>query len=173
MSINLGQVGNKPGRISVTIRNKETSASIPLGAPACLKLTSTAVDGGDGLDVVLPSTALVGNYQLLAGVNQAALAVNQFGSALAYGFSPFTLVKLNTRATSTDTWASVATVASGLLLTPDFTNNVWQTLANVGAQSSPQVLLLDTIASIQTVASSAANTAIVSTGLYRAFVRML
>ena len=129
--------GNKADKIIFNIKNAEASATIALGAPVIFSLSSTAA-ADDGLAVVNPSTAAVANYQLGAGVNCTyALANNQMGEALIYGYCPSTLVKLGTRATSTDSWASVAAIASGVLLVPDFTNNVWQTLANVAAQSSP------------------------------------
>ena len=169
-------VGNKSDQIIVNIKNAEASATIPLGAPVMYNLSATAATqaSDDGLAVVLPSTAAVAKYQLCAGVNTSYnLAVNYMGESLIYGYCPATLVKLTTRAASTDTWASVQSVASALLLTPDFTNNVWQTLANVAAQSSPQCILIDTIASIATAASTAGGTRVVSTGLYRSFVRMM
>jgi hypothetical protein len=166
--------GNKLDKVMVNIRNKEATAVIPLGAPAMWNLTSTAVADMDGLDVVLPSTIGAANYQLCAGVNTTYnLAVNGYGEALVYGYSANTLVKLNTSATSTDTWASVAAVASGVILIPDFTNNVWQTLANVAAQSTPQNILVDVIASVASAVSTAGGTKLVSTGLYRSFVRFM
>jgi hypothetical protein len=140
------------------------------------QLGSTSDTDGDGIDVTLPSTAGVINYQLWGGVNTLALATGQFGEAIVYGFAPSTLVKLNSRATSTDSWTSMAAIASGVLLVPDFTNNVWQTLANVAAQSSPGLILLDAIASIQTAVSNsyaAADTRVIVGGLKRAFVRLL
>lgn len=176
MAIRLNQVGNKAARVAITVANKETSATLALGAPAIFQLSATADDPGDAMDVVNPSTAAAALYQLCAGVLTSAIPVNQFGEAIVFGYAPSTLVKLNTRATSTDTWASVQSVASALLLVPDFTNNVWQTLANVAAQSSPQVILLDTIASIASASSiggGTGDTRVVSTGLKRAFVRML
>jgi len=166
-------VGNKRDHFIVNIKNAEASATIPLGAPVIFKLSAAAA-ADDGLAVVLPATAGASQYQLCAGVNTTyALAANYLGEALIYGFCPATLVKLNTRATSTDSWASIAAVASDVLLVPDFTNNVWQTLANVAAQSSPGNILIDNIASIASVASSAGDTRVVSTGLVRSFVRML
>lgn len=170
-------IGNKPDRIAMVIRNQEASAAIPLGAPVLLQLTSTLDADGDGMDVVLPSTAAAINYQLIYGVNASyQLAAGQFGEAIVYGYTPSTLVKLNSRATSTDSWSSMAAIASGLLLTPDYTNNVWQTTAIVAANSTPQCILVDAIASIATAVSNgyaAADTRTVATGLKRSFVRML
>jgi hypothetical protein len=167
-------VGNKRDNIILTYMNCEASASIPVGAPVMHNMSATAAASTDGVCGVLPSTAGAALYQFLIGVNVSTnLAVNQYGEALAYGYCPSTLVKLRTRATSTDTWASVATVASALLLVPDFTNNDFQTLANVAAQSTPPMILLDTLASMATQASTYLGTAIVENALKRSFVRIL
>ncbi len=169
------QAGNKRDAISVVVVNKEATATMVLGQPAFYNLTGTA-DTNDGVGVVNPSTALVASYQLCAGVLQQQLAVGQYGISLVFGYSSSTLVKLASRATSTDSWSSYAAVASGVLLLPDFTNNVWISAANVAAQSSPQNILLDAIASVGTLASNAGGTGdtrIVSSGLKRSFVRVM
>ena len=167
-------VGNRADRIIMNIKNAEATAVIPTGYPVIFNLSATAVDKGDGRDVVLPATAGSALYQLGAGVCASPnLAVGDMGEAIMYGFCSSTAVLLRTRANSTTTWASVASIASALLLTPDFTNNCWGTLANVAAASSPGCVLLDNIGTIQTAASAAGGTAVVSTGLYRSFVRML
>lgn len=169
------QAGNKRDGIAIIVQNQEATATLQIGQPVFYNLTST-VNVDDGLDVVNPSTALVAAYQLCAGVLQNQLAAGQFGQSLVFGYSPSTLVKLASRATSTDSWSSYAAVASAVLLLPDFTNNVWISAANVAAQSSPLVLLLDAIASAATAASNAGGTGdtrVVSSGLKRAFVRMM
>jgi hypothetical protein len=166
-------VGNKADKIIFNIKNVEAVSTVPLGAPVVFNLSVTS-SADDGLGVVLPSTAGALKYNLLAGVNLSyQLAVNQMGEAILFGYSPKTLVKVNTRAASTDTWASVASVASGVLLTPDFTHNAWQTLANVAAESRPNLILLDDIATVASAASTAGGSALVSTRMHRAFATML
>lgn len=168
-------IGNKADAFIHVIKSQEATAVIPLGAPVILQLNSTSDSVGDGVDVVLPSTAGAINYGLAYGVNLTyQLAAGQYGEAMVYGFTPSVLVKLSTRATTTDSWASVQSVASGLPLSPDFTNNVWQTGAVVAAASNIPCLLLDTIASIASAASNVGTSfSLVSTGMKRAFVRML
>lgn len=168
--------GNKRDIMAIVVLNKEATASMVIGQPVFYNLTGTADAVNDGVGVVNPSTALVASYQLCAGVLANQLAVGQFGESITYGYSQSTLVKLASRATSTDSWSSYAAVASGVLLLPDFTNNVWISAANVAAQSSPQNLLLDAIASATTLASNAGGTGdtrIMSSGLKRSFVRMM
>lgn len=168
--------GNKRDNVLVVVQNGEATATMQLGQPVMYNLSSTASAQLDGLSVVNPSTLGTIGYQLSAGVLATAnLAVNQYGESIVYGYSQSTLVLLQSRATSTDSWSSAAAMASALLLVPDFNSNVWKTLANVAAQSSPQVILLDAVASAATKASNvvAADTRIVSTVLARAFVRML
>lgn len=170
------QAGNKRDSISIVVVNKEASATLQIGQPVFYNLSGTADANNDGLGVVNPSTELVAAYQLCAGVLQNQLAVGQFGQSLVFGYSSSTLVKLASRATSTDSWSSYAAVASGVLLLPDFTNNVWISAANVAAQSSPQNILLDAIVSVTTLASNAGGTGdtrVVSSGLKRSFVRMM
>ena len=168
--------GNKRDNVIIIVLNKEATATLQVGQPVFYNLTGTADAQNDGLGVVNPSTALVASYQLCAGVLLNQLAVGQFGESIVYGYNQSTLVKLASRATSTDSWSSYAAVASGVLLLPDFTNNVWISAANVAAQSSPQNILLDAIASAATAASNAGgagDTRVVSSGLKRSFVRMM
>lgn len=168
--------GNKRDGVFIVVVNSEATATLQLGQPVFYKLTGTADATNDGVAAVNPSTALVASYQLCAGVLTSQLAVGQFGESLVFGYSASTLVKLASRAATTDSWSSYAAVASGVLLLPDFTNNVWISAANVAAQSSPQNILLDAIASVGTLASNAGGTGdtrLVSSGLKRSFVRMM
>lgn len=168
--------GNKRDSVFVVVQNQEATATMALGQPVMYNLSST-VNADDGLDVVNPSTIGTIGYQLCAGVLATVnLIAGNYGESIVFGYSPSTLVKLASRATSTDSWSSYAAIASAVLLVPDFTNNVWQSLANVAAQSSPQVILLDAIASGATQVSNAGGTGdtrLVSTGLKRSFVRIM
>jgi hypothetical protein len=185
MALSINQVGNKSNLIKESYLNNDT-VQFPLGCPVMWDLSSTVktvsqtstLGAGDGENAKLPSTVGSDKYQLVAGINLTYnCQINQYGLVAVHGYCPSTLVKLNSRATSTDSWASVQSVQSGQLLVPDFVNNVWQILANVAAQSTPQLVLLDSFASIASAASNAsvggAVTNLVSNGLYRSYVRYM
>ena len=170
--------GNKADKIISVVRNGETSVAIPRGAPVVLKLSTTAADN-DGLDVVLASTAGSPlSAALRFGVALTAIAAGDFGEVVRNGIMPYALVTRATRAASSDSWTSSASIASGIGLGLDIVagNNAF-ILGGASAAGSvvsgPDAVLLDSIASMAASASATSDTRTAITIAARVFVRML
>jgi hypothetical protein len=130
------QVGNKREIFAGVFQNGEATASIQLGQPVCMYFTGGAGSGDtDGLTVVLPSTAHTQNanneFQCLYGVcitNAVnGVAVNGFGEAQVFGFCADIAFTSATRASSTNSWSSIASIAAWLPLIPETVGNGWTT----------------------------------------------
>lgn len=178
MSIRLNQVGNKAGKIAATVRNAEASASIPRGTPVILNLSTTTDNTKDGLDVVLPSTAgaAVG-YLGRFGIITDTTAVGQQSEAILFGVATYAIFTRMTRAASSDSWTSSASLASGIACGVDTLNNA---LLLVGASVAASIAtnhmdyaLLDSVASAAASATATSDTRTAITSSARAFVRML
>ena len=174
--LRLNQVGNKAGRISATILNGETSATIPRGTPVVLKLSATAVNADDGLKVVLPSTAGDPvNYFGRYGICTDTMTTGQQSEAILFGVCPYSLVTLATRAASTNSWTSSASIASGVALGLDSLNNALL----IGASSAGSlpfaggIFLLDSLASIAASATATTDTRTAITIAARTLVRFM
>lgn len=174
--IRLNQVGNKAGKISATITNGETSATIPRGTPVVLKLSSTLSATNDGLQVVLPSTAGDPvNYFGRFGVSVDTMTTNQQSEAILFGVCNYALVTLMTRAASTNSWTSSASIASGVALGLDSLNNAFL----IGASSAGSLpfaggaFLLDSLASAAASATTTADSRTAITTSARVLVRFM
>lgn len=158
------QNGNKLDIIAVVIKNGESSATIPLGAPVCLTLNGT----DDGLSVVLPSTgADVKQSTFGLGVSLQALTTGQYGEAQMFGFAN-SVKLLRTRAASTDAFVSIAI---GALLKAESVSNCFQTVASNGASAFVPVAAV--AATIDSIASTAASSQTGYTQMCKAFLRMM
>lgn len=171
-------VGNKADKIIMNVRNDEASASIPAGTPVVLNLSTTASASADGLGVVLPSTA--GDPLSFAckyGVLTATLAAGQFGESVLFGIVTNALIVRATRASSTASFSTFTTVASGIGLGLDTVNNAFNTtgasIAGAIASNAMMAILLD---SLSTGSGSASTTSVTANTKYdtaRVFLRML
>lgn len=183
---------NRPDFLIAAVRNADTSGTqntgnaINRGTPLILNLSSTAQpttsnDGHpagyeDGLQVVLPSTG-GGSPSLLYGVALSSIAGNQIGESMVFGVCSAVVEIVLTRTSTTSVWASYASINSGFMLTVDSANNAFGTYSSIAPSNlQPQALLLDSIASFTTNASTigvSSLTSYASTILARVFVRMM
>lgn len=178
MAIKIMQVGDKAGRISASVKNGESTASIPRGTPAILKLSTTASSQDDGLSIVLPATA--GNahsWALRFGVVADTILAGAQGDVILFGPCSYVLVQKATRAASSDSWTSSASIASGVRIDGvDTVNNcflVGASSAGSLASRAGGLILLDSISSLPSSASATTDTRTVIIVAVRAFVRML
>lgn len=164
--------GNKGDRVAVNGMNVETS-TIVRGTPVVLRASATDA----GLAVVLPSTAGAAKTQALAfGVATDAFVTNTFQDLIAFGYCPYILMNRATRAASTDSWTSSASVASFAILSIDTINNAFAVLsvsAATNMSALPFAVLIDSIASFAASASATSDSRTVMTSGPRAFIRML
>ena|SRR2546430_13475185 len=173
----------RPERYIHVVFNAEATAQIPRGTPCILNLSqvpqpATASDSypagyQDGLQVVLPSSssATLSNY-LLYGVALANITAQQLGESQVHGLVNFALINLGTRASSTAAWASAAAIASGALLVVDSTNNGFVTTSALSA-GQQHAILIDSIASVASSASTSTDTRVANLQGYRVFVRQM
>lgn len=166
-------IGDKADRVTEPIQNVDTVA-IPNGTPVCLKMNGT----DDGLAVVLPGTqvaAQANSFVYGVYVGAASLGVNQFGKSIVHGIVPYALVTRMTRAASSDSWTSSASLAAGVLLAIDTINNCFlQASASLGSNNFlPFALLGASIASAAASATATSDARTVITVGVRVFVRML
>ncbi len=180
---------NRPEKQIASVRNSETSASIPKGSPLILNLTSAAqptsgADGfsagyEDGLQVVLPGTAGANpSANFLYGVALDNILNGQLGESQIFGVVPYALVLRATRAASSDSWSSSASssLAGGFLLNVNTANNCFATFASTASLVQPNqwaVIMLDSIASMAASATATSDTRTANIVGYRAFVRLL
>lgn len=161
-------LGDKPPFVDVNISPR---VAVSAGQPVVL-----AADGtNDGFEVVLPSgsTAALAST-LLMGVALNDLAAYEVGNARVFGKVEKLRLITGTRAASTDSYASYASVIAGAVLSLNTAANGFVTGASVGASAfQPAGALLETVASVASAASTTSDTSVVRYTDVKAFVRML
>lgn len=170
--MNSKAAGNKADRVRQPVHSAEATNTIPKGTPLILQMNGTE----DGLAVVLPATQVAAQANsFIYGVAVNAIAPLQYGESIVHGIVPYALVTRMTRAASTDSWTSSASLAPGVLLAVDTINNAFLVAsASLGSNNFLPFALLG--ASIATNAASASATSDTRTAIIvgvRIFVRML
>jgi hypothetical protein len=155
-------------RAHVSMLNGESSSSIAIGNVVCIK---AAVPGS----CVLPSSVGVTQaHSLFAGIAVSAASPGQSVEVIVAGYVATVKLHVRTRAASTDSYASVAARAVGNLLTIDTVNNCLA-YSTVGAASlglNPAVLM-ETLASVVSAASTTSDTGLVQTQNVKVWVRAM
>jgi len=95
----------------------------------------------------------------------------------AYGYCPYAILNYATRAgaTTSNSWSSSASIASGFILAVDTVNNCFVTLsASTGSDGYyPGVVMLDSVPSFAASATNTSDTRTVLTVGVRVFVRLM
>lgn len=171
--MNFKRTGNKKDEITMTVQNNDpntlASGMLP-GIPLILQYPGpqpvgmgtqlNGILGGDGLGVILPSTAPGGAAQsntCFYGVNTAQMNYLQQGQTMVDGYYPSAVVVLATRAASSSNWTAT-TLANWALLTVDTVNNAFAVSATTGADSFQAVAVLLGAVSVTGTASNATVT---------------
>lgn len=164
-------VGNKRDTAAVVVRNAEASASIPAGTPVCLNLSGT----DDGLGVILPSGSAAKAHAGAFGVTLGAIDAGKYGECQVFGFCSTAIYLLGTRAASSDSWTSTASVALGVLLNIDTINNAFSSSGGTLAKSAflPMAVLAASVASVAASATATSDTRTALTTSASVFLRML
>lgn len=175
-----GPLGDK---IICVAKNAEASATIPLGTPVALAFNGT----DDGLAVVLPSSSSAAKLNAFRfGVAVRDIAAGTVGEVQTYGLCNKVLLALQTRAGTSggSSFASVDTVAQGVLLSINSVGNVFSTMAQTVAAASSdnqtlsnfdpgRIALAQSIASAAGVATASTYTITQITQYVKAFLRMM
>jgi hypothetical protein len=150
-------VGNKRDQAIVIIKNSSTTIAIKAGAPTFL-----AAENTDGLSVVSAENLAAVNQQGFMGfaINDVPVSTDPkpFSEAVCFGQCDFARFLTRTRAASTDTWASVASIAAFVLLAPhsgvssSTGPSIVQALQTTGAALAGFIIML-----MQSIGSSASQ----------------
>lgn len=163
-------LGDKANFSDIKVRNDET-VSIPQGTPVAYTMDGTE----DGLAVVVPSTSNLKSTTFFAGVLLEDLGtdVPKLANARAYGVCD-AIIRLATRAATSDSYSTYASQAVGVRLAIDTLNDAFITQATSGsAVNLPLGALAETIASQAGTATSTDETGTVKTTLAKVFIRAL
>jgi hypothetical protein len=162
------QVGNKEDLGFVVIRNSDT-VKISKGDPVILNLNGT----NDGLDIIRANSSAAKTHALLFGVATKDVEINEYGEAQVFGFCrSLTLVRA-TRAASTDSWASQASIGAYNWLTLETVYGGFSSLASSAATYSPFAVLGESLASYASSASVTSDTRTAITTSVKGFLRIL
>lgn len=166
------RIGNKPESLEIPVINGETSEVEP-GTPVCFKFDAT----DDGIEVVLPATAGAAKADtLLAGIvveKNLPITLPKTGLAQVYGYCRVTKIVRQTRAATTDSFASYVAVAIGdRFVVNTIANAMSRSDAGVAGIAPGRVIAAETLASGASSASSTSITVTAITGTMKTFLRL-
>jgi hypothetical protein len=189
--MNSPMIGSKAFTSMGNFRSAEASANIPPGSPMCFVMNGTE----DGFAAVLPSTAAAAKCpELFAGVNVSPQAVipSAFGTYMCYGLCNYALLVQQSRAASTDSYASAAALSVGQALAIDTVNNAFKTgsqvtgaftivtnattdtvAMNFGDGTPPMFVMAQTLAAAVSSASTSSDTSVKKTYGVKVFLRAM
>lgn len=163
-------LGNKPPFIANMALNGEASASIVAGNMCILKLGTTDT----GLAVVLPSTAGAAKsnvYQYGIALENAAPGVNF--NVMQFGYCRNVTLRRATRAASSDSWASAASMETNHYLVPETLGNGVSSGGTTSGAGIVAVMLAESVASMAGSATATSDTRTMITQSVKAILRML
>ncbi len=161
-----------PETRAIVVTNGE-SAEITIGTPVCF-----AMDGTDnGSKVVLPSTGAAAKaHTLVAGIiseKNLPTKLPKSGLVQTYGYCPTTKLVRQTRAATTDSWASAVAVAIGDALVVDtVANALARTAAGAASAYLAAFVAAESLASAASSASSTSETRTAVTTSIKTFLRI-
>lgn len=164
--------GDTPEKKIIQVKNDE-SAQIAVGTPVAFVMDGT----DDGFAVVLPATAAAAKATtLLAGIviqDPLPTALPKIGLAQIYGLCENANVLRQTRAATTDSFASAPAVAVGDKMVVETAYNCVSRSA-AGAQSDVMagIAAAQTLASLASSASNATDTRLAITTTMKVFLRL-
>lgn len=169
-------LGDKRDFAASRIRNDEASATILRGQPVILSVDGTE----DGLAVVLPSSGSAGRLlSFYYGVALDDVAAGQLGEVQRDGLCNYAILVRQTRSSSTVSWATEDTMATGILLEANTVNNYFSsgvtTIASAATFGMKQYYawLAQSLASYAGSASATSDTRTALTTAVKAFLRGL
>jgi hypothetical protein len=168
--MNSKMVGNKADVVRNPVKNAESSSTISKGRPCVLAINGT----DDGLAVVLPATAgAAKSNSLLYGIALDDILAGKIGEVVVFGISRYTIITRMTRAASSDSWTSSASVNTGVLLGADTINNALTLGASLASNFNAMAVLAETLASSAASATATSDTRTAITNAVRVFVKLL
>jgi len=154
--------GNKKDNVIVTVKNSSSTITIKAGAPCFFK------EELDGLQVVSSENLAAANQVGFAGfaINDIPVSTDPkpFSEAIAFGQTDLARFLTRTRAATTDSWASQASIAAFVLLAPNTGvssagPSIVQALQTTAAALAGFIMVL-----MQSIASSASQASSYNSG---------
>ena len=171
-------LGNKSAFMSDQMRNSDsTLVTMKRGTQVYLTFNGTE----DGFACILPSSASAAQQLSFAyGVVTDDVLAGQVGEARRHGLCNYILIAAQTRSASTNSFATVASLALGLPLGIDTVNNCFLTVASSEASAATLPIidqyfgfLAQNVATLAGIASNTAATQLILYQGVKAFLRML
>lgn len=198
--MNSSSTGTRPFKSFLNFRSDEASASIPAGSPVLFSIDGTE----DGFAAHLPSSSSAAKCpELFAGVfsGPGSLLAGYPGAAQIWGLCDYAIVVQQSRAASTDSYATAAALSVGQALSIDTVNNAFATgsqftgartivtaftsgtaatdiqaatlAANFGDGSAPMFVMAQTLASAASSASTSSDSSTKKTYGTKIFLRAM
>ena len=189
--MNSPMIGSKAFKEFLNFKNIEASATIPVGTPIIFAMNGTA----DGYDAHLPSSSSAAKVpEFFAGIANGPVDVvaGQSGGAQVWGICEYALIVQQSRAASTDSYASAAALSIGQALAIDTVNNALKTSSqvtgaftivtnattdtlafNFGDGNPPMFVMGQTLASASSSASTTSDTSVKKTYGVKVFLRAM
>lgn len=157
---------DRPWSARISMFSNESSNTISPGTPVVLSAT-------DPSKVVLPSTAGAATANsLTAGVAVNTAVPGDVVEIISSGYAGSVRIITQTRAASTDSYASVASRAAGAVYTLNTARNALEYAAASSSAPAAFILVQD-LASIASAASNTAETSLFRTSTAKMWVRAL
>lgn len=169
--MNFKRTGNRRDEMLATIANSDINTvtnGIAAGTPLVLAYPGADFGAGiasqangimqNGLGVLLPSsTSAAWANSCFYGINTAQVPYLQQGSSMVFGYYSSAIIRLATRAASTDTWTAT-TLVNWAMLTVDTVNNCLAVSATNSLGAFQPVAVLVGAISVTGTASNATVT---------------
>lgn len=157
---------DRPWSAKVSLYSGEATNTIERGTPVVLSAS-------DVTKVILPSSAGASTVgSLLAGVAAKSAGPGEIVEVISAGYAANVKIVTQTRAASTDSYASVASRPAGAVYSVDTARNALGYAAASSAASTAFVLV-ESLASIASAASNTAETGLFRTAAAKMWVRAL
>jgi hypothetical protein len=163
---------DKPESVHLRVKSAEASVTIARGTPVVFAYNGT----NDGLAIVRPSAGTAaGVNALVAGVAIADITAGAFGDVQCFGFNRYSVLRRATRAASSDSWASQASIAANsVLMILDTVNNCFSTAASLAASGFlPMGIMVESLASYASSDSATSDTRTAITAAVKTHLRMM
>lgn len=162
-------LGDRQNFFDVKVKN-DTGASVTKGTPICFTFDGT----DDAFAFVRPSDSAAKAHAFFSGILMDTLAAGEIGNARVYGYVSEAIVVRQTRAASTNSYASYASKPLGALCEIHTAANALSIGATLAATSHlPFAILAETLASGASSASNANDSSTAVTETAKVFVRAL
>jgi hypothetical protein len=180
--MNIPLLGKNKARVITEYLTNEDTVTMPNGTPVALVMNGT----DDGFGIVLPSTAGAQKSQSLfvgvvdapssASATSGGIASNFGGDVIIGGLARNALIVMQTRASSSNNWATYSAISSGDALSVNTVVNAFSLFTQGSALTGlqyPNIVACQTVASGASSASAASDTRTAITAAINIWLRLM